>query len=160
MARAATLAFHEHRMDAVGSLERGEDWLLDLQASFAAGDSVSLRAGLAEVRDLRAGLPSSSVTLDALLSEAELLVGMGRIREAADALDPALRALPQAVPLILTDPVWAAALVRVACLRSVIAFRLDDLDTTNRWLGAVRILWSDADPFLLERMSELDSLLE
>jgi len=160
LARPATLAFFEHRMDAVQSLEGAGDWLLDLQAAFAKGDSASLRAGFQELREARRGLLPSSVTLDALLSEVELLVLMGQDGEAMELLDPALRALPQALPNILADPVWAASVVRAAALRATLALTMNDRGAAVQWQDAVKELWSDADAYLQDRVSELDSLFD
>jgi serine/threonine-protein kinase len=156
LARPATLAFYEHRMDAVESLSGGVDFFLDFQAALAAHDSAAVRRGFDLLRQAREGLLPGSVTLDALLPETELLTLLGESREAAEWLDRALRALPQNAPWIMNDPVRAAALGRILVLRATIAYELEDLEGAGAWLQAARILWSDADPFLQTRLRELD----
>jgi hypothetical protein len=143
-------------MEAVEILPEGLDFFLDFQAALAAHDTTAVRRGLASLEEAREGLLPGSVTLDALLSETELLVLLGEPEEAARWLDPALRALPQNVPWIMTDPVRAAALVRALTLRATMAHQLGDQDTAETWLRAAQILWSDADPFLQTRLTELD----
>lgn len=160
LARPATLAFYEHRMESMETLRGGVDFLLDFQASLAAHDTVAARQGLDGLRAAREGLQPGSVTIDALLSETELLVRLGDPEEAALWLDPALRALPQNVPWIMTYPERAAALVRAFALRAVIAFELENHEDAVAWRRVAQILWSDADPFLQTRMKELDRLFD
>jgi hypothetical protein len=156
LARPATLAFYEHRMEAVESLPEGMDFFLDFQAALAAHDTAAVWRGLESLQEAREGLLPSSVTLDALLSETELLTLLGDPEEATQWLDPALRALPQNVPWIMNDPVRAASLVRALTLRATLARQLGDQEGARVWLRAAQILWSDADPFLQTRLRELD----
>jgi serine/threonine-protein kinase len=156
LARPATLAFYEHRMDAVQSLQGEVDFFLDFQAALMAHDTATVRQGFDLLRQAREGLLPGSVTLDALVSETELLMLLGEPREAAERLDRALRALPQNVPWIMTDPVRAAALVRAFTLRATVAQELGDQEAAENWLQAAEILWSDADSFLQVRLRGLN----
>jgi len=159
VARPATLAFPSHRFAALSTLAgKVEDYLLDLQADWAALDSNSVRRGLADLRGVRQQFLPPYRTLDALYPEAALLAALGDDRAAAEWLDPTLRALPQVTPSLLASPVHAASLIRAAALRAAVAERLGDRDGARQWASAVVSLWSDADPFLQPLVSELRQL--
>ena len=154
--RPATLAFFHHPMDAMETLQDIPDYILDFQVAISSGDTASVRSGFRRLADRREGLLPSRITLDTLVPEAELLLLLGDLEAAADALDPAFRALPQTISSMLTDPVQAAALARAVALRAVIAHELGEDATAAQWRGAIMTLWSDADPFLQPRLRELD----
>jgi serine/threonine protein kinase len=158
VARSATLAFSTHRFAALATLVDQGDELLDLQAEWVAGDSNSVRRGLAERRGILQQFLPPYRTLDGLYPEAELLAALGEDRAAAEWLDPTLRALPQVAPSLLASPVHAASLIRAAALRAAVAERLGDRDGARQWASAVVTLWSDADPFLQPLVSELRRL--
>ena len=133
------------------ALEGQGDYLLDLQAAWARGDTLAVRRGFNNVREARREILPADVTLDELYPEAELLNALGDRRGAAAWLDPTLQALFQVAPHAPTSPVSAvrgAALVRAMALRARLADGLGDREGAARWAAAVRILWSDADPFL------------
>ena len=158
LARAATLAFGKHRMESIDALEGEGDPFLDLQAAWAGGDTARVLKGMEDTQTARIGFLPSSVSLDALLPEAELLMELGKHAEARAWLAPAMDLLPQIMPEILTNPVEVAALVRMVALRSEIAFRLGDLDEASRWREVVGVLWEDADEFLRAEVRRLDSM--
>ncbi len=151
LAWPATLAFPIYRFAAISELEGQGDYLLDLQAAWARGDTLAVRRGFNNVREARREILPADVTLDELYPEAELLNALGDRRGAAAWLDPTLQALFQVAPHAPTSPVSAvrgAALVRAMALRARLADGLGDREGAARWAAAVRILWSDADPFL------------
>jgi hypothetical protein len=154
--RPATLAFFHHEMDALETIRDIPDYILDLQVAMSAGDTGSVRSGFERLAERRKGLLPSRITLDTLVPEAELLVLLGDLQAAADALDPAVRALPQIISSMLTDPVQAAVLARAVGLRATIAHGLGDEEASAQWRRALVTLWSDSDPFLQPRLQELD----
>jgi len=151
LAWPATLAFPTYRFAAISELAGKGDYLLDLQAMWARGDTLAVRRGFNAMRAARREILPADLTLDALYPEAELLDALGDRRGAAAWLDPTLQALFQVAPHAPTSRVSAvrgAALVRAMALRARLAEELGDREGAARWAAAVRILWSDADPFL------------
>jgi hypothetical protein len=158
LAWPATLAFPAYRFAAITELEGKGDYLLDMQAEWARGDTLAVRRGFEKVREARREILPADLTLDALYPEAELLNALGDRRAAAAWLDPTLQALFQVAPHAPTSRVSAirgAALVRAMALRAQLAEELGDRDGAARWAAAVTILWSDADPFLQPLVRQL-----
>ena len=153
LARAATLAWPGVALPLPEGPGGEPDYLLAAIAADTRGDSAAMRQSLAALRALRRQVPPSSVSPDALLTEATLLSRHGHAAEAAAWLDNAMSALRTATPDF--DPINAAALVRAMALRAELARELGDRDGARRWAGAVVELWADADPLLqplVERM--------
>jgi hypothetical protein len=73
---------------------------------------------------------------------------MGEDSAAAAWLDPTLRTLATAAPRISADPAAPGALVRAMAFRAELAQRLNQPEQAKRWAIAVKVLWTNADPFL------------
>lgn len=155
LGRSASLAFPVYRFRSLPELAGEDDYLVNLQVALARGDTLALRAGLEETREMRGPSSMAMVTVDALYPEADLLFQIGQLNEAAAWLDPALHSLPQVAPHVLALPERAASLVRAMALRAIIAQRLKQYDVARRWARAVVALWSNADPFLQVLVAEL-----
>jgi hypothetical protein len=155
LVRSATLAFTTRRFESLSALAGRDNYLLEFQLNWMAHDTAAVRRGLDELRESRRLFSPELLTLDGLCPEAELLAALGDTRAAAEWLDPTLRALSRKPIRELGDPVRAASLVRAMALRAHLADLLGDRDDAARWGGAVLILWSDADPFLRERLERL-----
>jgi len=158
LAWAATLAFPEFQFSTLMGLAGGGDYLLDIQAAWAAGDTIAVRRGFGGIREMRRQSPSANITIDGLYPEADLLFAIGDVEEAAAWLDPALRALPLLAPDVLASPPRAGSLVRAMVLRARIADRFGDSENASRWARTVVTLWSDADPFLQPLVREMREL--
>lgn len=155
LAWPATLAFPTYHFESISELAH-QDYLLELQTAWAAGDTATVRRSLREIGAMKRQYDPATLSMDGLYPEAWLLAELGDLRAAADWLDPTLAVLPQAAPHALAHPVRGAAmLVRVMALRARLAKRLGDADDAAAWGGAVAILWSDADPFLQPIVKEL-----
>jgi hypothetical protein len=159
LVRAATLAFPTHRFESLPQLASRDNYLLEMQLVWAAGDTLGVRRRLAELRGLRQDLSPASLTLDGLYPEADLLLRIGEPRLAIEWLDPTLMTLPQASPESFADPVRAAALVRTLALRARLAELVGDRVGASRWASAVTTLWSDADAFLQPTVATLRELV-
>lgn len=158
LARPATLAFPQHRLRSITQLEGRGDYLLDAQAAFLRGDTVTVRRLLENVRAARRRIAPADLTIDGLYPEAWLLAGLGDYRGAIDWLDPTLEALPGTAPHIFADPARAGALVRAMALRAELASHVGDHQTAQRWGRVVGILWSDADQFLVPTVQRMNLL--
>jgi len=152
------LAFPEFQFSTLMGLAGGGDYLLDIQAAWAAGDTIAVRRGFGGIREMRRQSPSANITIDGLYPEADLLFAIGDVEEAAAWLDPALRALPLLAPDVLASPPRAGSLVRAMVLRARIADRFGDSENASRWARTVVTLWSDADPFLQPLVREMREL--
>lgn len=151
-----TLAFPEHRLPSAADLD---DWLVSAQGAALEADTSDALALLAESREGRRGIPGYARTLDALMSEASLLVALGRPDVAAEVVDPTLAELPLIDIDQIARPEQSASLVRLAALRAEVARATGEEKAARAWARAVTILWSDADPFLqdlVERMRQLE----
>jgi len=155
--RPATLAFPDYAFATVSNLA-GQDWLLDLQAAWVAGQRDSVRRGLDRIQAARGESRPANLTTDGLYPEAALLVELGDRKAAAELMDATVRGLPQVAPQVLADPVRVAALVRALALRARIADELGEDEKARRWAQAVLTLWSDADAFLQQTVAGLRSL--
>lgn len=155
LGRAATMAYPRQRMDALSSLVGHGDGLLDLQAAFDRGETAFVRDSLNRIRNVRMRLSPDIISLDAMLPEAQLLVSLGDFAGAAAWMDPTLAIFGQVIPRMRSEPLEAAAVVRLLALRARIAERLGHTDDASRASRFVRLLWSAADPHL---QSVLDSL--
>ena len=114
-----------------------------------------MRHTFANLRAVRRSMPPASVTLDGLFPEAALLASMGDQPGAIAWLDSTINVLAATEPGVLADPARAGALVRGMALRAELADRAGDRETAARWAQVVRVLWSDADPFLDPRVAEM-----
>jgi tRNA A-37 threonylcarbamoyl transferase component Bud32 len=157
LARPATLAFPAYEFSSIPRLVGQGDYLLDAQAAFLRGDTVTVKQLFADLGSARR-FERADVTLDALYPEALLLSLTGDVTGAVEWLEPTLDGLRTAEPELFLDPTRAAALVRAAALRADLADRIGDHEQARRWATVVSILWSDADAFLqpiVRRMNRL-----
>jgi hypothetical protein len=124
------------------------DYLLDAEAAQLRGDTAEARRGLERTAASRAGTRPSDMTFEALLPEARVFSAMGDVKTAIGRLDPILLDLRHASLQIVSHPVGAALLVRAMGFRAELASAAGDSVNARKWGQAVRILWSEADPFL------------
>jgi hypothetical protein len=148
LARAASMAFPDHRFAGLDAFAAEGDQLVALQSALMHGDTARTRRGLEAFRSEREARAPETFALDAVVPEAALWLALGDAAEAAAWLDPVLRALPQMEPGPLASPLRAASLGRALLLRARAAERLGDAVTATQCRTMIRILWSDADPFL------------
>jgi hypothetical protein len=158
LAWAATLAYPEYQFATLPDLKGAGDYLLDMQVAWDAQDTAAVRRGFDEIRSIRRHTPPAYVTIDGLYPEASLLFAIGDAEASAAWLDPALHALPQVAPDVLTSPARAGSLVRAMALRARIAEQLGDRNISRQWARSVITLWSDADPFLRPILREMRRL--
>jgi len=149
LARPATLAFGDVHLNSLNSLAGMGDYLVDAEVAWTRRDTSAIDSILAGVKLVRRSLRPSDVTFDALLPEAWLLVSIGKDQQAATWLDPTLGAFRLMAPQVLATPDRAGPFVRAAALRAILANRLGDHRTAQRWAAVVDILWSEPDPFLV-----------
>ena len=160
LARGATLAFPEQRLESIQSLRGRGDFLIDAQGAVIRGDTATALRILRDVRKADAAFAPSDLTLDALYPEASLLSELGRDSAAVAWLDPTLDALSTTAPGVFADPARAGALVRAMIFRASLAERHGDIRTATRWARVVTLLWIHADKFLapvVRRMEKLQS---
>lgn len=150
-----TLAFPEIRLPSAADLD---DWLVSAQGAALEADTSGAMALLAESREGRRGIPGYARTLDALMSEASLLMALERPDVAADVVDPTLAELPLIDIDQIARPEQAASLVRLAALRAEISRATGEREAARTWARAVAILWSDADPFLQDLVEQMRQL--
>ena len=155
LGRPAELAFPDVRLASITGLAGSGDYIVDAQAAYIRGDSAAVRHTFANLRAVRRSMPPASVTLDGLFPEAALLASMGDQPGAIAWLDSTINVLAATEPGVLADPARAGALVRGMALRAELADRAGDRETAARWAQVVRVLWSDADPFLDPRVAEM-----
>ena len=158
LARPATLAFPDYRSRTLPSLAGKGDALVDAELSLLGGDTSSVRHYLARIQTERAGMAPEDVTIDAVYTEARLLLLIESPKAAADWLDPALGSLRRVAPAILSDVILAGVLVRAMTFRAELAEQLGDRPSAARWARAVVVLWSGADPFLQPQVKRMTSL--
>ncbi len=151
LARAASMAFPLHRFIRLDSLAAEGDPLVALQALLVRGDTSGVRRGLQQIAAQRRDLTPETLALDALAPEAALWLALGDPAAAAAWVDPTLAVLPQIEPGPLASPLRAASLVRTLLVRAEAAEQLGDVRTATLTRSALRILLSDADPFLRSR---------
>jgi hypothetical protein len=149
LARPATLAFGNVRLASLNSLAGMGDYLVDAEVAWTRRDTSAIDSILTGVKLARRSLRPSDVTFDTLLPEAWLLMAIGKEQQAATWLDPTLGALRFMAPQVLATPDRAGPFVRAAALRAMLANRLGDDRTAQRWAAVVDLLWSDPDPFLV-----------
>ena len=152
-----TLAFPEHRLPSAADLD---DWLVSAQGEALQADTSDALALLDESREERRGIPGYARTLDALMSEASLLMALGRPDLASETMDPTLADLPLIDIDQIARPEQAASLVRLGALRAEVARATGDREGARAWARAVTILWSDADPFLQDFVEQMRQLAE
>ncbi len=157
LARAATMAYPAHRMRTLASLAGRGDGLLDLQVAFDRGEKTFVRDSLNRMRHTRSQLSPDIISLDAMLPEAQLLVALGDFNAAAAWMDPTLAVFGQVIPRVRSEPLEAAALVRLLALRAQIAARLGQRGEAARSTRFVRLLWSGADPHVRRTLDSLPS---
>ncbi|MFP5356699.1 MAG: hypothetical protein ACLGIK_16430, partial [Gemmatimonadota bacterium] len=116
------------------------------------------RERLAYIQSTRRDLAQEDLTFDGVLPEAHVWRALREVPRAAAHLDPPLSALPR-LSLGLADVAPAVALVRAMALRAELAAEMGDRATARRWARAITILWRDADPFLLQVVQQMLTLM-
>jgi hypothetical protein len=156
--RAATLAYPVHPLPGTADLAGLGDPLLDAQAADQRGDAVERRRLLAELAALRASVPPSEFTVDALYPEADLRARAGDSLGAVGWIDSSLSGLGDMAADALADPIRAASLVSTFVLRTDLATGARDGVTARRWARAVVRLWRDCDPFLRPTLARMQQI--
>jgi protein kinase-like protein len=158
LARPATLAYPDHRFTSLPDLAGADDYDVDAQAAFDRGDSVVARRVFDTLTRERQRFSPSDVTYDALYPEVWLLAKLGDDRLAVAWLDATLHALPTSDPQAMFDVANAGALVRAMALRAELAQRQGDFVTAKQWARVVAVLWTNADPFLQNRIRIMERI--
>jgi hypothetical protein len=133
----------------------GTGFLLPLWRALAAGDSATVRHGLAEAARRRQGLRPGDVAIDATLQEVLLHLRLLDTATAVAQLDGVLSALPTLGEDLVSRVDQSGALVRCMMLRARLAAAAGDSHIARQWSAPVLTLMRGADPTL---KSELDSL--
>ena len=158
LGRPAALAFPHVRFKSQTQLVGRGNYLLDAEAAFAHGDTVTLRRLYSDLRSARRLAFASDLTFDALYPETWLLVSAGDHRAAIAWLDPTLSSLSASAPQKFVDAANAGALVQAMELRAELAEQVGDSVSASRWARAVEILWRNADSFLQPVVRRMERL--
>ncbi|HSE52575.1 MAG TPA: serine/threonine-protein kinase [Gemmatimonadales bacterium] len=158
LARPVSLAHLEAPFSTLPSLAGLDDYLIDAEAAYHAGDTLTMRRKLREAASGRAWMQPSDHSFETLHPEASLLAAIGDVSGAIRLLDPTLQSLRSTSLDLYRNPVGAGMLVRAMALRAELAARSDDQATAARWARAVLVLWSDADDFLQPIVSRMEQL--
>ena len=158
VARPVSLAHLEATFSTLPSLAGLGDYLIDAEAAYHAGDTVTLRRKLREAATGRAWMQPSDHSFETLHPEASLLAAIGDVQGAIRLLDPTLRSLRSTSLDLYRNPVGAGMLVRAMALRAELAARSGDPATAAQWARAVLVLWSDADGFLKPIVGRMEQL--
>lgn len=156
--RPAILALPRYRMGALATLDASRDPLVGAEQALLRGDTAAVRERLAYIQSTRRDLAQEDLTFDGVLPEAHVWRALREVPRAAAHLDPPLSALPR-LSLGLADMAPAVALVRAMALRAELAAEMGDRATARRWARAITILWRDADPFLLQVVQQMLTLM-
>ena len=156
----ASIAFPEHVLRALPGLAGKGDYLIDAEAAWLRRDSIGVRAVLDTLRRARKAVLPWDLTIDALYPEASLLAATGDSVGALAWLDPLLSSLAESPPQAFANPYRAGTLVRAMVLRARLARTVGDVRAARRWARAVRVFWSDGDPFLRPVVREMEALLK
>lgn len=153
-----TMAFPEHQLPSVSALADGTSPLIDADAAFLRGDTVSARSQLRQLRASGARNSPADLTVDQLYPQAWLVAVLEGPDSAAATLNPTLDVLARSPPSLYTEAFRAGTLVRAMAFRADLAERMGDRPAARKWAAAVVALWSDADDFLqplVKRMAAL-----
>ena len=156
----ATLAFPEHRLTSITTLDGAGDMLLSTQAALLRGDTLAVRRVLRNLRQTRARVRPSDMALDNLFLEAFLLRSLNDPQAAADWLDPTLDAIAGSAPQFFSEPYRVGPIIRAMALRAELAAQLKDPKTARRWAAAVMVLWSGADDILQPVVRRMEVLMD
>lgn len=148
LARAATLAFPEHRFASIPHLVGKGDYLLDAQAMFMRGDTSGALRAILLVKPARLAQRPAERQIDALYPEAWLLAQLGHEEEAITWLDPTLNQLSGSPPQLYADAARAGPLVRAMRFRAGLTRGGQGEGASALWHSTVRALWNAADSFL------------
>ena len=148
LVRPAGMAFPHVRLPNLPESVAANDYLLAAESMFARGDPSGSAQSLFRLKSIRASANPADLQFDALYPEAWLIHAAGRVREAADWLDPTLNALSEVDPAVFEDHARTAGLLRAVELRAHIAQQLGDRPGARLWANALLVLWQDADPVL------------
>ncbi|HEY7685511.1 MAG TPA: serine/threonine-protein kinase [Gemmatimonadales bacterium] len=118
---------------------------LQMLRDLEAGDTTAIRARLANLRALRAGMRAGEVAITRTYGEATVLLAIGDTTSATQLLDQSLGAAATLGTQLLDNVDESAAIVRAMLLRAQLADRAGDTTTARRWATAVVELWSAAD---------------
>lgn len=159
LAFPATLAFPEHQLRSISTLDGKGDILLSAQAAFARGDSAAVRRVLQGLKQTRTRVRPSDMALDNLFLEAWLLAALGDPGAAAQWMDPTFDAIASSPPQLFSEPYRVGPIVRAMALRADLAHQLGDRTGAKRWASAVVALWSGADDVLQPLVRRMGALV-
>jgi tetratricopeptide (TPR) repeat protein/tRNA A-37 threonylcarbamoyl transferase component Bud32 len=126
----------------------GPNYLLQMQAQLARGDSAGVRARLTAAQAVRTGVRPQDIAVALTFQEAWLWLQVGDSAAAERRLNLALNPLSGLGVYMLSDVAEAGTLVRSMALVAELAERRGHGPTARRWAAAVADLWRDADPEL------------
>jgi DNA-binding SARP family transcriptional activator/tetratricopeptide (TPR) repeat protein len=138
---------------------RTADPLIVLEQALSSGDTAAVRKGVARLRELRRDRRPGDQTIDAAVSEVQLLLAAGDTADAADQMDASLTAIAALSSAVLDRVPEAAALPRMMELRAAAALARGNPGEARRWTNALTLLWSSADPPLRQRLARLQAIV-
>jgi hypothetical protein len=138
---------------ALRDVEPGGDYLLELAAGAARGDTADVRRRFATLAGARHTMRASDLSLDAVYVEAWLHAWLGDSATAVATLDGSLESLPDYGTFMIRDVPQAASLGRAMALRAQLATRAGDAQRAARWTDALTALHGPGSAPLAARTS-------
>ena len=125
---------------AFAGIDPRGDYLLELAAGVARGDTVGVRRRFAELRAARSAMRPTDLSLDAVYLEAWMRAWAADTATATETLDGALENLPTYGTFMIETVSQAASLGRAMTLRATLADRAGDAPRAARWRAALAAL--------------------
>jgi hypothetical protein len=151
----AILAYPVVGARPIHATPRSPNYLLELQARVARGDTTGARAFLAQLVASRRGVRPTAIGVDGTYQEAWLRLQLRDTAAARAQLDSTLNTLHALGVYVLDRVPEASALVRAMALRADLAAASGDRTAAQWWGQRVVLLWSDADRGLQPTVSRM-----
>jgi tetratricopeptide (TPR) repeat protein/tRNA A-37 threonylcarbamoyl transferase component Bud32 len=139
---------------ALRGVEPSGDYLLELAAGAARGDTADVRRRFATLAGARHTMRPSDLSLDAVYVEAWLHAWLGDSATAVATLDGSLESLREYGTFMIRDVPQAASLGRAMALRAQLARRAGDAERAARWSDALTALHGAGGGALAARTGE------
>lgn len=140
LTRSAMIAFPDYKLrdfDLVAKMGA----YTEAQYEYSRNNPDSARRILGDIARFGDDLRPADRTFDGLFAQVALWDALGEPRRAAAILDPTLNAVRWSAPGSLDDIALAGSMVRSIRLRSVIARKMGERRTAERWEDALQTLW-------------------
>ena len=159
LSRAAALAYPEYTMQALRSAENTHGTVIEVTAAAMTNDASKVQQLLLEFDSMRARMRPSDLTTDGLYTENQALKSVGLLQRAVARIDPTLDGLRFVGTAQLGQIPETGALVRTIALRATLAHALNDRVAAKKWATVVAILWRNSDPFLQDKVREVEAFV-